>query len=366
MNVKAAIAPAVGAPLELREVALDEPRANEVQVRLVATGVCHTDAVVRDGWIPTTFPIVLGHEGAGVIEKVGAGVTHLQPGDHVVLSVASCGVCRSCLSGHPASCLDSYRQNFAGGREDGSTAFTDTDGSPIRSHFFGQSSFAQYTNVAVRSVVKVPETAPLELLGPLGCGVQTGAGAVMNVLKPRPGGSFVVFGAGAVGLSAVLAAVAGRVGTIIAVDVVDSRLDLARRLGATHTVNGTAEDALGRILEITGGGVETALDTTGNPRVFVQMIDSLATAGHAGALGAAAAGSEGVVALPTALARGIRITWIVEGDAVPQLFIPELIALYEAGDFPFDKLVKTYDFDQIATAFADSESGEVLKPVVLF
>ncbi|GAA3669290.1 NAD(P)-dependent alcohol dehydrogenase [Microbacterium marinilacus] len=366
MKVKAAVAEELGSPLEIRELALDEPRANEVQVRMTATGVCHTDAVVRDGWIPTTLPLVLGHEGAGVVERVGAAVTHLQPGDHVVLSVNSCGACRSCLAGHPAYCEDSYAHNFAGGRIDGSSAFSADDGSVVRSHFFGQSSFAEVVNASVRSVVKIPDDFPLELAGPLGCGIQTGAGAVLNVLRPAPGGSFVVFGAGAVGMSALLAAVAGRVGTIVAVDVNDGRLALARELGATHTINGSSEDAVARILEITGGGVQTALDTTGNAAVFRQMVAALGVAGHAAALGAASAGSEGVIDLPTALSRGIRITWVVEGDAVPQLFIPELIALHRAGQFPYDRLVKTYPFDDIATAFADSESGEVLKPVVVF
>jgi aryl-alcohol dehydrogenase len=366
MNVKAAVVEKQGDPLRIRELVLDEPRPNEVQVRMVATGVCHTDAVVRDGWIPTAMPIVLGHEGAGIVEKVGSGVSHLQPGDHVVLSVNSCGTCRSCLAGHPAYCLEIYVHNFAGGRPDGTSAFSTADGSRVSSHFFGQSSFAEVVNASVRSVVKIPEDFPLELAGPLGCGIQTGAGAVLNVLRPGPGGSFVVFGSGAVGLSALLGAVADRAGTIIAVDINDARLQLATELGATHVINGAKEDAVARIQEITGGGVQTALDTTGNARVFRQMIDALAVAGHAGALGASAAGSEGVIDLPTALSRGIRITWIVEGDAVPQLFIPELIALHRAGHFPFDRLIRTYDFDQIDSAFADSESGEVLKPVVVF
>lgn len=366
MNVKAAVYEKTGEPLQIRSLELDEPRANEVQVRITATGVCHTDAVVRDGWMPTEPPMVLGHEGAGVVEKVGPGVSHLAPGDHVVLSVNSCGTCEQCLQGHPAYCLNIYVHNFAGGRPDGSTAFADADGAPVKSHFFGQSSFAEVVNASVRSVVKIPDDFPLELAGPLGCGIQTGAGAVLNVLRPAAGGSFVVFGAGAVGLSALMGAVANRVGTIIAVDMVDSRLELAKELGATHVINGGTEDAVERILEITGGGVQTALDTTGNARVFQQMINALAVAGHAGALGASKAGSEGVIDLPAALARGIRVTWIVEGDAVPQLFIPELIALHRAGHFPFDKLIRTYPFDEINSAFADSESGEVLKPIVVF
>lgn len=366
MKVKAAVAEELGKPLEIRELQLGEPKANEVQVRIVATGVCHTDAVVRDGWLPTQPPIVLGHEGAGVVEAVGPGVSHLKPGDHVVLSVNSCGTCHPCLSGHPAYCLVGFVHNFVGGRLDGTSAFAYPDGTAVKSHFFGQSSFAEVVIASVRSVVKIPDDFPLELAGPLGCGIQTGAGSVLNVLQPSPGGSFVVFGAGAVGLSALLAAVAARAGVIIAVDVNDDRLALATELGATHVINGLKEDVTARIQEIVSGGVQRALDTTGNARVFRQMLDSLAVSGHAGAVGASAAGIEGAIDMQGALARGIRVTWIMEGDAMPQLFIPELIALYQAGDFPFDKLIKTYPFDDINTAFADSESGKVIKPVVLF
>lgn len=215
-------------------------------------------------------------------------------------------------------------------------------------------------------MVRIPQDFPLELAAPLGCGLQTGAGAVLNVLRPRVGGSFVVFGAGSVGFGALLAAMAGRVATVIAVDVQDRRLELAAELGATHTINGAREDAVARIQEITGDGVETALDTTGNAQVFRQMVAALGPTGHASAVGAAAAGSEGAVDLPAALSRAIRLSWIVEGDAVPQLFIPELIELYRAGSFPYDKLIERYPFEDITTAFADSESGAVLKPVLVF
>lgn len=367
MRVTAAVAEAVGAPLAIRELELDDLRADEVRVRLVATGVCHTDAVVRDGCIPTTFPIVLGHEGAGIVEAVGSTVTDLAPGDHVVLTVASCGVCRNCRSGHPSYCLDSYGQNFAGGRGFGTdTAFSDEAQNAINSHFFGQSSFATHVNAARRSVVKVRSDVPLELLGPLGCGVQTGAGAVLNVLRPGPGDSIAVFGTGAVGMSALLAAVAARTTTIIAVDINPGRLALARELGATHTINGAEEDALERIREITGGGVRFALDTTAVPSVFSTMVDALAPAGHAGEVGAAQAGTIGGIDIGTALGKGVTVSFILEGDSVPHLFIPELIELWQAGVFPFDRLIRRYPFADINTAFEDSERGDTIKPVVVF
>lgn len=367
MKITAAVTEAVGSPMTITELELDELRPDEVRVRLVASGVCHTDAVVRDGWIPTTFPIVLGHEGSGVVEAVGSTVTHVVPGDHVVLTVASCGNCRSCLSGHQSYCLDSYGQNFAGGRGFGTdTSLTDESGRAINSHFFGQSSFSSHVNAAARSVIKVRDDVPLELLGPLGCGVQTGAGAVLNVLRPGPGDSIVVFGTGAVGMSAILAAVVARASVIIAVDINPGRLALALELGATHAINGAEEDALERIREITGGGVRFALDTTAVPSVFSTMVDALAPAGHAGAIGAAQAGTIGGIDIGTALGRGVTVSFILEGDSVPQLFIPELIELWQAGAFPFDRLIKRYDFADINTAFDDSEHGETLKPVVIF
>ncbi|MCU1639224.1 MAG: Alcohol dehydrogenase, zinc-binding protein [Microbacteriaceae bacterium] len=366
LNITAALTRGLHREFEIEELTLDDPRAGEVQVRMVAVGVCHTDMAVRDGWIPTTFPIVLGHEGAGIVERVGEGIAHLAPGDHVVLTVASCGVCVNCLSGNPAFCADSYAQNFAGGRADSSTSLTDAAGHPINSHFFGQSSFASHANVPVRSVVKVRDDVPLESLAPLGCGVQTGAGSVLNVLQPRTDSSLVVYGAGAVGLSAVLAARVARVRTIVAVDVVDERLELARELGATHTVNARKVDTVEALVEITGSGVDYAIDTTGNAAVVDGMINSLGHGGHAILLAAANPEAETRVNLSLAVARAIRVTSVIEGGAIPQLFIPELIELYLAGEFPFDRLIRVYPFREISQAFSDSESGAVVKPVLTF
>jgi aryl-alcohol dehydrogenase len=366
MKINAAVALDKGKALTMQELTLDAPRATEVQVRMVATGVCHTDAIVRDQVYPVPLPAVLGHEGAGIVEAIGEGVTSVEVGDHVLLSFSSCGVCSPCVSGHPSYCIDFYNLDFGGTRPDGSTAFTADDGTSVSSHFFGQSSFASVSNVAERSVVKISKEAPLELMGPLGCGIQTGAGAVLNVLRPEAGSSIAIFGSGAVGMSGLLAAVVANATTIIAVDIVDSRLELAKTLGATHTINSNNEDAVERIREITGSGVNYALDTTGNKFVFSQMTKSLGTLGHGALVGAAAPGTESPVDIGSLLLTGLKISMVIEGDSVPQTFIPQLISLYEAGVFPFDKLIKKYDFADINEAFADSESGETLKPVVVF
>ena len=236
MKIQAAVATAPATDLDIRDLELDSPRADEVTVRMVASGVCHTDAIVRDQWYPTPLPAVLGHEGAGIVEAVGTEVTDLKVGDKVVLAPASCGVCEHCISGHPQYCVEFYDLNFGGSRKDGSKMFSD-NGAEISSNFFGQSSFASMTNVRARNAVKVDEDAPLDLLGPLGCGIMTGAGAVLNVLKPSPGESVVIFGTGAVGLAGMLAAIASGATTVIMVDIVQSRLDFAKELGATHVVN---------------------------------------------------------------------------------------------------------------------------------
>lgn len=367
MKTRAAVAREARAPLTIEELDLDEPRPDEVQVRMVASGICHTDAIVRDQWYPVPLPAVLGHEGAGVVERVGSAVNGFQAGDKVVVGYNSCGRCAQCLGGHPAYCENFYAVDFAGTRfSDGSKAFTDAQGQPVSSHFFGQSSFAEVSNVSARCLVKVPADAPLELLGPLGCGLQTGAGAVLNVLKPGPGESFVLFGTGAVGLSGLMAAVASGATTVIAVDVVDSRLEFAKSVGATHVINSRNEDVVQRVREITGGGARYALDTTGVPAIFPQMIQSLRVRGHAAMVGAARPGDTVPLDTGSLLLTGATISVVLEGDSVQQEFIPKLISLHAAGKYPFDKLIRTYPFENINDAFHDSEIGVTLKPVVLY
>lgn len=365
-STRAWVATGAEQPLTEQELTIDEVRADEARVRMVASGVCHTDAIVRDQWYPTPLPAVLGHEGAGIVEAVGSAVTSVAPGDHVLLSFSSCGACANCHRGRPAYCTDFFARNFGGGRSDGSTSYSGPDGR-VSSHFFGQSSFAALANVPERCLVRVPESAPLEILAPLGCGIQTGAGTVLNTLNPEAGSSIAVFGAGAVGDSAILAAVVAGCTTIIAVDVVPERLELARELGATHTVDSRSEDSLAAVQRLTGGaGVQYAVDTTGIPAVFRTMTDSLAPLGHGALVGAAAIGVEATIDIGSRLPVGITVSTVVEGDSVPALFIPLLIKLYEQGRFPFDRLVKHYPIEQINRAFDDSAAGITLKPVVRF
>jgi aryl-alcohol dehydrogenase len=363
-TIRAAIAREAGKPLVIEAVTLGAPRPNEVLVRVVASGICHTDIVVRDQHLTSPLPAVLGHEGAGVIEAIGENVTRVAPGDHVVMTYASCGLCNTCASGHPAHCENMGPLNFGGGRMDGSSATADSHGRAIHDHFFGQSSFAEYAIASERNVVKVPKDVPLELLGPLGCGIQTGAGAVLKALNVRAGSSFVAFGAGAVGLSAVMAARVGGATTIIAVDVNQARLDLAMELGATDTVNSRTRDAVAEIKRITGQGADFTLECSGRPDVLRQAIDSLGIFGVCGIVGATKEGTEVAFNVNDVMIPGRRIMGIVQGDVVAQTFIPTLIELYRQGRFPFDRLVRFYRFDEINQAMADSESGVTIKPIL--
>src|SRR5581483_2834011 len=229
--VTAAVARGPHTPLAIEELEMESPRADEVLVRIAATGVCHTDVIARDQWFPVPAPVVLGHEGAGVVEAVGSCVRRVAPGDRVVLSFDSCGDCGPCTRARPSYCLEAFERSFGAVRRDGTMALRRGD-EPVHSHFFGQSSFATYALAMERSVVKVDTEVPLDLLGPLGCGVQTGAGAVLNALRCEQGTSLAVFGAGAVGLSAVMAAQVAGCTTVIAVDLNDRRGKLALELGA--------------------------------------------------------------------------------------------------------------------------------------
>ena len=363
-TVTAAVARTLGEPLAIEELQLDDLQANEVRVRLVATGICHTDAIVRDGVYPTPLPAVLGHEGAGVVEAVGNEVAAVEVGDHVVLSAAYCGTCRQCRAGRMAYCENLFAEDFGGRRRDGSTALS-ADGERISSHFFGQSSFSTYANVVQESVVVIDREVPLELMGPLGCGLQTGAGAVLNELRPEPGTSLVVFGTGAVGSAAIMAARVAGCTTIVAVDLHDSRLELAADLGATHTINGRTTDAVEELRRITDGrGVNYAVDTTAVPAVLRQAADSLGIRGTLVLVGAAAPGTEVPFEIGGSLVKGWTFKTVVQGSSVPQVFIPRLVELWKQGRFPFDKLVRHYALSDINRGFEDSENGSVIKPIV--
>jgi aryl-alcohol dehydrogenase len=359
MKIQAAVSHGIGESLKIEEVELAAPGADEVLIKIVATGVCHTDAESMNGR-GAPFPAVLGHEGAGIIEKVGAGVTNMQPGDHVVLSYAYCGECSQCLSGHQTLCERLVELNFGGKSRDGKNHIHQHD-HPV-STFFGQSSFATYSVAHKNNVVKVDKDVDLALLGPLGCGIQTGSGTVMNTLRPEPGTSIAIYGGGAVGLSAVMAAKIMGLKDIIVVDLFQNRLDLAMELGATHVLNGKEVDVVAEIKKITNGGVLYAVETTGAAPVILQSIHALRVAGKV-----AIVGMGGDVTLNMTndiLLEGKTVMGVLEGDSTPQLFIPKLIQFYKEGKFPFDKLIKFYDFEDINTAFEESKSGVTLKPVI--
>lgn len=363
-NIKAAVTREKGAPFKIESAQIRDPQGGEVLVKVVATGMCHTDLIVRDQYYPVPLPAVLGHEGSGVVEAVGPDVKNIKTGDHVVLTYGYCGHCLSCESGHEAYCDEFYPRNFSGANMAGEHALLTEKGEPLNDHFFAQSSFATYAISQESNAIVVPKEAPLELLGPLGCGIQTGAGAVINSLKVSPGSTFISFGAGAVGLSAILAAQVAGATTIVAVDLVESRLELAKELGATHVVNGKADGLIDTLKEITGGGAKFALESTGSPVVLRNAIDSLGNLGTVGVVGAPKLGTTAEFDVNDLLLGGKKIQGIVEGDSIPQKFIPELVTLYLQGRFAFDKLVKIYDFEDINQAAEDSEKGITLKPVL--
>ncbi len=362
MKISAAVTRAKAHPFVIEELDIDEPRPDEVLVKIVATGLCHTDLVVRDQWLPVPLPIVLGHEGAGIVERVGTGVTKVQPGDHVVLTYGRCGQCANCLEGKPYYCLHAYERSYGGGRTDGSTALHQ-HGQVVHSHFFAQSSFATYAIANEHNTVKVRQDVPLEILGPLGCGIQTGAGAVMNGLRPHVGTSIAIFGAGSVGLSAIMAARVVGCTTIIAIDVKPSRLNIAQELGATHTINGAETDAVEEIKRITNGGAHYTLEMTASPRVLRQAVDALQVSGVCGVIGVAASGTE-VNLNMTTLLFGRAVRGIRQGESVSDSFIPQLIDLYTQGRFPFDRLIEFYPLHQINQAAEDTGNGTAIKPIL--
>ena len=317
---------------------------------------------MRDQWYPVPLPAVLGHEGAGVVERVGANVAKVAPGDRVGMSFNSCGACPTCLTGRPTYCHDFFARNFGATRPDGTTALS-RDGQAIHSHFFGQSSFATYAVATERNVVKLDDV-PLEVVAPFGCGIQTGAGAILNVMRPPAGASVAVFGTGTVGMAAIMAAVVSGATTVIGVDLNPTRLELARELGATDVVDAGEENPVEQIKTITGLGADFTIESTGVASVLRQAVDASAPIGVTGIIGAPAIGTEVSLDINDLLIFGRSVRGIVEGDSVPDIFIPRLIELWRQGRFPVDRLMRNYDLDQLDEAAHDAEAGRVIKAVV--
>ncbi len=353
MQIQAAVLRRCRGPFNIETLEMDAPREDEVLVRIVASGICHTDIAFADGWGKEDGPVVLGHEGAGVVESAGKLVTAVAPGDHVVLSYQSCGRCEACLADRPWACDRFYELNFGFTRLDGTNALQP---SGVRGHFFGQSSFATCCFTTERNTIKVPADVDTDMLAPLGCGLQTGAGTVMNSLAVPSGASIAVLGTGAVGLSAVMAARIVGAHPIIGIDIRANRLALALELGATHVIDGHRPDLPTAIKSITGRGVDYTVETTGDSsmlRLATSLLDP----------GGTAAMLTGPGALTTP-PEGHQVIEVIQGSAVAHRFIPRLIELWRAGRFPFDRLIRYYDFAQINTAVADSRSGDAIKPVL--
>jgi aryl-alcohol dehydrogenase len=363
MQITAAVVPERSAPFALENLELCEPRPDEVIVRVVASGMCQTDLHGRDGYFGSPYPAVYGHEGAGIVHAVGSAVHLLAPGDHVVMSFPWCGTCANCQEHKYCYCMHGRRLKMHGKRADGSTLMS-RNGAAVYSAFFQQSSFGTYALTQERYAVKVRSDAPLEALGPLACSGQTGAGAVLNALQPQRGDSLAIFGVGAVGLSALMAARIAGCDPIVAIDVHAHRLALARELGATHTIDHTSRDkVVDEVRASVPGGVRHAIDTSAQPKVFREAIEALMPGGTCVLLGSAPPGTDVAIEMPF-LQQGRTVRGVVQGESLPQEFIPRLVDLIIAGKFPIQKMTTFYDFADINRAAAESASGVAIKPVL--
>lgn len=362
-RIQAAISRDGRKDLEIVDAALAKPRAHDVIVELAACGVCHTDLGAIDAF---PAPAVFGHEGAGIVVETGAAVTQVKPGNRVAMTFGSCGACESCEEGSPAYCWRHGELTAGGAREDGSPTISLPDGAPVRGAFFQQSSFATYALATERNVVRIPDTMPFELAAPLGCSVQTGVGAVVNQLQPGERQSLVVFGAGAVGLCAIMAAKMTGVETIIAVDPNKTRLALAESFGATVVLDAFDERLIEQIKDYTGGGAHYSIDAAGQAQSFKTAIECLRPRGACGVMAPPGAWGQEVAHPGGAAMMFTTLVGLVEGDSDPSVFIPQLCDWVIEGRLPIERIVKTLPFDRINEALDSMRKGDVIKPVLLF
>ena len=348
-------------PYELLPVEIDDPRADEVRVRIEACGVCFTDLEAME---MLDAPCVLGHEGVGIVEAVGAEVDDIRPGQRVLVSYPWCGQCNSCVDNRPYHCTEHMALAFAGSRPDGSSPIR-LAGQPIGSAFFQQSSFATHAIAPARDVVPVDSRLSPALLAALPCGMQTGAGAMLNSLAVRPGESVLVFGVGAVGLAAVMGARLAGAAVVIAVDMKSNRVEAALAVGATHVLDPRDGEVPARVRAITREGVHVAFDTSGRDVAIRQAMDMLATGGRLGLVTIPDWGQDYRLSLQPLFERAGTLTCIIQGSARPREFLPRLLESHAAGRFPIENLVTSYPFAAINQAIADIRSGTALKAVLV-
>lgn len=362
MKIKAAVSWKENSSFVIEEVELAKPKATEVLIEVVATGVCATDAGAASGHYGVPFPIVLGHEASGIVREIGDGITYVKPGDHVIVACCLCGFCDNCLTGKPGSCENIPRLNFGGAMEDGRKPIS-KDETEI-STFFGQSTFATYAVTNEKNLVKIDKDLNLELFGPLGCGVVTGSSSVLEGLKPKAGSTIAIYGCGTVGLSAIMAAKIVGCTKIIAVDINENRLNLAKELGATHTINSKNEDIVESVRAMTGGkGVNYGVDATGNSDVAKKALSALANHGELSLIGAGY--KEIAIDLNSEFLFGTKkLSGYIAGLVSAKYIVPKLIEYYRQGKFPIEKIVTFYDFEEINKAFEDSKSGIAIKPIL--
>ncbi len=364
--MKAALLRETGSPLTIEQVDLAGPAPGEVRVRVEAAGVCHSDYHYMHGDLPHPLPVVLGHEGAGIVEEVGPGVTSVAPGDHVVLLWrTSCGRCELCSRGRPALCSLGAGIRASGMLMDGTSRLRTGAGEAVH-HFLGVSCFAEQAVCPEAAVLKIPDDVPMAIAALAGCSVMTGVGAVVNTARVEPGSTVLVIGAGGVGLSVVMGAVLAGAAMIVAADLADSKLELARSFGATHVVNAGSEDVVKAVRGLTGEGVDYSFEVIGNVETMGQAVRAIRRAGVATMVGVAKVGAAfSVNALDLVLAEK-SIRGSIYGSTRPAADFPRLFDLYKTGRLPLDRLLtRRYPLEQINEAYEAMLSGEVARSVVI-
>lgn len=358
-------------PLVIEDLELSEPGPGEVLVEIVGAGLCHSDLSVIDGARPRVMPMVMGHEASGIVREIGSGISSgigdLAAGDHVVFSfVPSCGRCLPCATGRPALCENGARANTAGTLLTGARRFKDAQGGELH-HHLGVSAFTHYTVAARESLVKIDPGVPLAMAALFGCAVLTGVGAVFNTARVEPGTGVAVFGLGGVGLSAVMGARAAGAYPIVAVDLVESKLSLARAVGASHTVNARDSDPVEAVMEITKGGAHYTFESVGSERVLAQSYAATRRGGTTVTVGLPHPSKMFTVPAVSLVVEERTVKGSYMGSAVPQRDIPRFIALYQAGLLPVEKLLtRTISLDKINAGFDALAGGEAVRQIVQF